>query len=60
MTEGGCRMLKEINPEIAELVEQNGGYCPCAVFKNADTRCPCKEFRDQKTGVCHCGRFEKS
>lgn len=45
---------------VGELVKANSGYCPCAVFKNEDTKCPCKEFREQtEPGLCHCGRFEK-
>lgn len=50
----------ETDPSIAELVEACGGYCPCLIEQTEDTRCPCKEFRDQETpGPCHCGRFEK-
>ena len=50
----------EVNPKIMELVEKNHGFCPCAIVHNADTICPCKEFREQTTpGKCHCGRFEK-
>lgn len=50
----------QVEPSIAELVKANDGYCPCAVFKNPDTKCICKEFRDQEeTGICHCGRYEK-
>lgn len=50
----------EVNPSIKTLVEKNGGYCPCAIVKNEDTKCMCKEFKEQKTaGVCHCGRFER-
>lgn len=52
-------MITEINPEIGELVRKNQGYCPCAVIHDKDTRCPCKDFRDQESGVCHCGRYEK-
>ena len=52
--------LREVNPSVKALVRQNNGYCPCAVIKNEDTKCPCKDFREQKEpGVCHCGRFEK-
>lgn len=52
--------IVEINPEIAKDVTQNKGYCPCAVVKEPDTKCMCKEFREQKEpGLCHCGRFEK-
>ena len=50
----------EINPDFGKLVEQNDGYCPCAVTKNEDTLCPCKDFREQtEPGECHCGRFKK-
>ena len=33
--------------KIANAVLENGGYCPCKVTKDQDTRCPCKDFRDQ-------------
>lgn len=49
----------EINPDFGALVEANDGYCPCAIEKNEDTLCMCKEFREQDSGVCHCGRYEK-
>lgn len=49
----------EINPDVRHLVEQNNGYCPCMVVKNDDTKCMCREFKEQKSGLCHCGRFEK-
>lgn len=52
--------IVEIDPSVKELVRANDGYCPCSVFKNRDTLCMCKDFREQKKpGVCHCGRFEK-
>lgn len=52
--------IVEVNPGIRDLVKQNDGYCPCAVFKTPDTKCMCKEFREQiEPGMCHCGRFEK-
>ena len=46
--------------EIIEAVEANDGYCPCALTKDEDTKCMCKEFRDSKdTDFCHCGRYYK-
>ena len=49
-----------INHDIAMLVAANDGYCPCAIDKNPDTRCICKEFREQtEEGPCHCGRYAK-
>lgn len=41
-------------------LENNDGYCPCKVSKTPETKCMCKEFRDQTTpGLCHCGLYEK-
>lgn len=52
--------VKEVDPSVKALVDQKNGYCPCAVLETPDTKCMCKEFRDQKEpGLCHCGRFEK-
>lgn len=52
--------IKEVDPSIKALVDENDGYCPCAVENTPDTKCMCKEFREQQTpGLCHCGRFEK-
>ena len=52
--------IREIDPGFKQLVIENDGYCPCMVQKTPDTKCMCKEFRDQKTpGPCHCGRYEK-
>ena len=46
--------------EIIEAVKANDGYCPCLSYKNDDTKCMCKDFRDSKdTDFCHCGRFYK-
>lgn len=52
--------IVEINPRVKMLVDLNDGYCPCAILKNEDTKCMCKEFKEQKEpGECHCGRFIK-
>ena len=42
-----------------ELVAETGGYCPCRLERNEDTRCMCKEFREQEKGGCHCGLYVK-
>lgn len=50
---------EEYVAEIKRLLKENNGYCPCSVVKSADTKCRCKEFRDQverkEAGSCHCG-----
>lgn len=46
--------------EVTQSVKDNEGYCPCKLIKNADTKCICKEFREQDyVGKCHCERYEK-
>lgn len=52
-------MVIERDPTVKELVDLNNGYCPCAIYQNDDTLCPCKDFREMSEGVCACGRFEK-
>ena len=52
--------ILEVDKSIKKLVDENNGYCPCAILKTEDTKCMCKEFREQETsGLCHCGRFLK-
>lgn len=45
--------------EIQKQLKENGGYCPCKLIKNEDNKCMCKEFRDMKSGTCHCGLYVK-
>ena len=40
---------------IKAALKENGGYCPCMTTKTPDTKCMCKEFREMKSGTCHCG-----
>ena len=48
--------VKSLSIAIAE----NDGYCPCAVAKTPDTKCKCRDFREQKEpGPCHCGLYLK-
>lgn len=50
----------EIYENVTKAVQNNQGYCPCMITKTADTKCPCKEFREQNfAGECHCGRYLK-
>lgn len=51
----------EVRQMIEEGLRQNDGYCPCRVDKTTDTKCMCKEFREQDSeGACHCGLFVKT
>lgn len=50
---------KELVKEIRAKLKESGGYCPCQIEKNEDTKCICKEFREQKSGECHCGLYFK-
>lgn len=51
---------KELVQEIREKLKGNDGYCPCKIDKTDDTKCICKEFREQESGECHCGLFVKT
>lgn len=45
--------------EIKYKLKESNGYCPCKIQKNEDTKCMCKEFREQESGECHCGLYIK-
>lgn len=46
--------------EIKKQIKDNGGYCPCSIIKSKDTKCMCKNFKEQETpGYCHCGLYYK-
>lgn len=55
---------EEVVKTIREGLKAKGGYCPCRLEKTADTKCMCKEFRDQIAdpdfeGYCHCMLYYK-
>lgn len=51
---------KKVFDEVIAEVKANYGYCPCRLERTSDTKCPCKEFREQTTeGECHCGAYQK-
>lgn len=50
---------KQIVDKILDALDKNNGYCPCKLEKNNDTKCMCKEFKEQKEGYCHCGLYFK-
>lgn len=47
--------------EMRKKLRENGNYCPCSIVRNKDTKCMCKEFREQvdrdEPGFCHCGLY---
>lgn len=50
---------KEFVKDFREKIKANEGYCPCRISKTPDTKCMCKEFREQEEGECHCGLYIK-
>lgn len=42
---------------IMNLLDVNGGYCPCCNDHNEDTKCPCRNVKEGKE--CHCTLFVK-
>ena len=55
---------EEVVKRIKAGLEQKGGYCPCRIERTPDTKCMCKEFRDQIAdpnyeGYCHCLLYYK-
>ena len=56
------------NAEVVKTVKAGlkakGGYCPCRMERTEDTKCICKEFREQIAdpnfeGYCHCLLYYK-
>ena len=50
----------ELANRIRAKLKANSGYCPCKFIKNKDTKCMCKEFREQGLGECYCGLYIKT
>lgn len=45
---------------VLKELKANKGYCPCQIPKSEDTKCPCKNFREEvEEGWCICELFEK-
>lgn len=51
---------KEQVNNIKKALKENDGYCPCRLNHTKDTKCMCKDFREQKEGICHCGLYVKT
>ena len=47
--------------KILDAIEKNGGYCPCQAGKSEDTKCHCKDFKENKKigEPCICKIFVK-
>lgn len=50
---------KDFVEQMLKALKENSNYCPCKIEKTKDTKCMCKEFREQKNGWCHCGLYYK-
>ena len=55
----------EVVRMVKEGLRRTGGYCPCRTERTDETKCICKEFREQIkdpnfTGYCHCMLYYKS
>ncbi len=55
---------KEVVETVKEGLKRTGGYCPCLLVKNEDTKCMCKDFREkiadpEYEGYCHCMLYYK-
>ena len=51
---------KELVKEVREGLKRTGGYCPCRVVRNPDTKCMCKDVIEQiEEGDCYCGLYIK-
>ena len=49
---------------VREGLRRTGGYCPCRLVRTEDTKCMCREFREQIAdpeyeGFCHCYLYYK-
>lgn len=52
---------KEFADMIRQNIKDNDGYCPCSIKKSDDTKCMCKDFREQNhSGYCHCQLYYKT
>lgn len=51
---------QELVDNVRTMLKLNNGYCPCVTVRNKDTKCMCKNFREQEfEGECHCGLYVK-
>ena len=55
----------ELVSEILNQIKSNGGYCPCKILHNEDTKCMCQEFKNILNSnekpvydTCACGLYK--
>ena len=56
---------QEIVDTIREGLKITGGFCPCVREQSEDTKCMCKQFKEQIKdpnfeGYCHCMLYYKT
>lgn len=49
---------------VRDGLKRKNGYCPCRLERTEDTKCICREFREQMAdpsfeGYCHCMLYYK-
>ena len=54
-----CNPDKEFFDRVHQAIEDNDGYCVCAIEHVPDTKCMCREFRELPEGECNCGLYQK-
>lgn len=73
MLKGHFMQLPEnvkLNPDakvvarLQEIMQKNGGYCPCRIRRTPENICICSEFKAQIAdenfkGYCHCNLYYK-
>ena len=55
----------EVVSTVREGLKRTGGYCPCRTQRSEDTKCMCREFKEQIAdpefeGYCHCMLYYKT
>jgi len=55
-------LVDKINKELDKnYILYGKRYCPCAIIKDDDSVCICKEFRERESnGPCNCGKYIKT
>ena len=48
---------KEYTQKIIEGIYKKDGHCPCRVYADETTLCPCDQFKSE--GICKCNLYVK-